>query len=96
MRRLPDRPNWSFVSSHGTVLIAVARHPDATVKEIADRVTLTERQAHRVLSDLVGEGYVKRERVGRRNHYAVDTSRNLRHPSLAGHQVGELLEKLVS
>jgi DNA-binding MarR family transcriptional regulator len=95
MRRLPDRREWSFVSSHGAVLITVARHPDATVKEIADRVTLTERQAHRVLADLVAEGYVKRERVGRRNHYSVDASRRMRHPSLAGHNVSELLEKLV-
>ncbi len=94
MRRLPERPPWSFVSSHGAVLIAVARHPDATVKEIADQVTLTERQAHRVLADLVGEGYITRERVGRRNHYAVDPSQQMRHPTLADHQVGDLLAKL--
>jgi DNA-binding MarR family transcriptional regulator len=96
VRRLPDRPDWSFVSSHGAVLIAVTRHPDATVKEIAERVTLTERQAHRVLADLVAEGYVKRERVGRRNHYAVDQSQKMRHPALAGHAVGDLLDKLAS
>lgn len=94
MRRLPDRPAWSFVSSHGAVLIAVARQPDLTVKEIAAEVTLTERQAHRVLADLVAGGYVVRERVGRRNHYAVDPSQQMRHPALAGHAVGDLLAML--
>jgi DNA-binding IclR family transcriptional regulator len=73
------------------MLVEVARTPDATVRELAERATLTERQAHRVLSDLVEEGYLVRERVGRRNHYRVNESRPMRHPSLASHRIGELL-----
>jgi DNA-binding IclR family transcriptional regulator len=96
VRRLPTSPPWSFVSSHGAVLIAVTRQPDATVREIAERVSLTERQAHRVLADLVAEGYVTRERVGRRNRYSVDPKRAMRHPSLEGHTIADLLEKLAS
>jgi DNA-binding IclR family transcriptional regulator len=76
------------------VLIAVTKHPDATVREIAERVSLTERQAHRVLADLVAEGYVTRERVGRRNHYSIDPNRTMRHPALASHTIADLLEKL--
>lgn len=96
MRRLPGSPAWSFISSHGAVLIAVTRRPDATVREIAEQVSLTERQAHRVLADLVAEGYVARQRVGRRNHYSVDPKRTLRHPALADHTIADLLEKLAS
>jgi DNA-binding IclR family transcriptional regulator len=94
VRRLPGSPPWSFIGSHGAVLIAVTKHPDATVREIAERVSLTERQAHRVLADLVAEGYVTRERVGRRNHYSIDPNRTMRHPALASHTIADLLEKL--
>jgi DNA-binding transcriptional ArsR family regulator len=89
----PQR-QWAFVSSHGAVLIEVARHGEATVREIADQARLTERQAHRVLGDLVDEGYVTRERVGRRNRYRVNRSMPMRHPVLADYRIGELLQVL--
>lgn len=89
----PQR-QWAFVSSHGAVLIEVARHGEATVREIADQARLTERQAHRVLGDLVNAGYVTRERVGRRNRYSVNRSMPMRLPALADRQIGELLEVL--
>jgi DNA-binding IclR family transcriptional regulator len=78
------------------VLLEVAREPEATVREIAERASLTERQAHRVLADLVDGGYLQRKRVGRRNHYRVDRARPMRHPSVADRRVGELLEALSS
>jgi DNA-binding IclR family transcriptional regulator len=80
-----------FLTSHGFVLLEVANAPDATVREIAEHVGLTERQAHRVLADLVDGGYVERRRVGRRNHYRVDESVPMRHPLVADRRVGELL-----
>jgi DNA-binding transcriptional ArsR family regulator len=89
----PQR-EWAFVSSHGAVLIEVARHSEATVREIADQAQLTERQAHRVLGDLVDGGYVIRERVGRRNRYRVNRSMPMRLPALSDHQIGELLQVL--
>jgi DNA-binding transcriptional ArsR family regulator len=88
------RPSWTFLTSHAVVLLEVAAAPDATVREIAERAGLTERQSHRVLSDLVEGGYVQRQRVGRRNHYRVDESRPMRHPIAADHRVGELLGAL--
>ena len=85
---------WLFVTSHASVLIEVDRDPDLTVREIAERVGLTERQAHRVLADLVEEGYLTREKVGRRNRYQVNHTRPMRAPALAEHEVGELLRAL--
>jgi DNA-binding MarR family transcriptional regulator len=82
------------MTSHGVVLIEVSRSPEATVRQIAERAGLTERQAHRVLADLVSEGYIVRERVGRRNRYRVDQSRHMRHPTVADTQIGELLAAL--
>jgi DNA-binding transcriptional ArsR family regulator len=91
---VPERPRWTFLTSHGLVLLEVTRAPGATVREIADRSGLTERQTHRVLADLVDDGYVMRERIGRRNHYRVDDSLPMRHPILTGHRIGELLAAL--
>jgi len=91
---MPERPRWTFLTSHGSVLLEVAREPDATVREIAERAGLTERQAHRVLADLVASGYLQRQRVGRRNHYRVDAAQPMRHPSIADRRVGELLSAL--
>lgn len=85
---------WTFLTSHASVLLEVARAPDATVREIAERSDLTERQAHRVLADLVGSGYIQRERQGRRNHYRVNDTLPMRRASVADHRVGELLEAL--
>ncbi|HEY6963360.1 MAG TPA: winged helix-turn-helix domain-containing protein [Gaiellaceae bacterium] len=91
---MTERPDWTFLTSHGFVLIAVAKSPDATVRELAGAVGLTERQAHRVLADLADAGYILRERVGRRNHYRVNSDVPMRHPSFAHHQVGDLLSAL--
>ena len=85
---------WTFVTSHAVVLLEVARAPDSTVRELAERAKLTERQAHRVLSDLVDEGYLDRERVGRRNRYRVNGTRPMRHPSVQTRRIGDLLDVL--
>src|SRR5439155_22885481 len=85
---------WLFVTSHASVLIQVDRDPDVTVREIAGRVGLTERQAHRVRADLSKEGYIVREKVGRRNRYRVNHAGRMRHPEIAEHEVGELLRAL--
>jgi DNA-binding MarR family transcriptional regulator len=86
--------NWNFVTSHGVVLIEVFRDPDATVRAISQRAGLTERQAHRVLGDLVADGYLTRGRVGRRNTYRINEEQPMRHPTIASHCVGELLTAL--
>lgn len=93
---MAERPNWTFLTSHGFVLLAVAREPDATVRQIAGEAGVTERQAHRVLADLVQDGYVVRSRVGRRNSYRVNTEGAMRHPFLEGRSIGELLGALAA
>jgi len=87
---------WAFITSHGAALIEVSRHPNATVREIAEQIGVTERQAHRIIGDLVEEGYVVRERVGRRNRYRVHAARPMRHAMMADHHVGALLDALRS
>ena len=64
------------------------------MREVAEVVGITERQAHRVLGDLIDGGYVHRERVGRRNRYRVEKRRPIGHPSEPGRAVGQLLAAL--
>lgn len=72
---------WRFFTNHFEVLLYVARHPDARLRTVADAVGVTERAAHRILSQLAAEGYVRVTKTGRRNHYRVSTGTTLRHPA---------------
>jgi predicted transcriptional regulator len=65
------------------------------LRDIASAVGITERATHRILSELVEEGYVLRERQGRRNHYQVKSKLPLRHPLVEGREIGDLLEVLL-
>ena len=64
---------WTFLSHHAQVLLCISRDPDARLREIAAAVGITERAVQAIVNDLVTEGYVERTRVGRRNHYAINT-----------------------
>lgn len=86
---------WAFLSNHGQVLVAVADDPKVRIRDIAERVGITERATQSLLNDLVAGGYVSRERVGRRNTYTVNPKQSLRHPALAQSQIGALLTSLV-
>jgi DNA-binding MarR family transcriptional regulator len=88
-------PRWDFLTNHAHVLVCVARDPGIRLREIAAAVGITERAAHRIVSELVDEGYVVRERQGRRNRYQVKTKLPLRHPLAEEREVGDLLQVLV-
>ena len=86
--------SWTFLTNHGHVLLALARDPDLRLREVAERVGITERAAQAIVADLVEERYVRRRRVGRRNVYSLDRSRRLRHPLERHHRIGDLLDAL--
>ena len=92
----PTAPSWDFLTNHAHVLVCVARDPGIRLRDIAAAVGITERAAHRIISELVDEGYVVRERQGRRNRYQVKTKLPLRHPLAEEREVGDLLEVLVA
>lgn len=86
---------WTFLTNHGFVLLAIAVDPDARMRDIATDVGITERAVQRIVSDLIREGYVSSQRVGRRNRYVVNRDRPLRHRSTQRHRVSDLLAVLV-
>lgn len=83
-----------FLTNHGHVLIAIARAPDNTLRQVAVEVGITERATQKIVADLDAAGYLTRVRVGRRNSYTVKTG-PFRHHLNAGHDVDALLEILV-
>ena len=92
--REPGTSSWGFLTNHAHVLMCVAADPGIRLREIAAAVGITERAAHRIVSELVDEGYLVRHREGRRNRYDVVEEQSLRHPLVEERQVGELLEIL--
>src|SRR4051794_10327805 len=88
-------PRYQFLTNHAQVLLCVAHDPGIRLRDIAETVGVTERSAHRILSELVEDGYVDRERVGRRNRYQVKPDLPLRHPLVNGREVGDLLEVVI-
>jgi DNA-binding IclR family transcriptional regulator len=76
------------------VLLAIHRDPDVRMRDVADTAGITERAAQRIVNDLVEAGYLERERVGRRNRYALNPDRPMRHPEQYEHEIGELLDLL--
>jgi predicted ArsR family transcriptional regulator len=85
---------WRFLSNHTQVLLSLQRDPDARLRDIAEHVGITERAAQRIVADLIASGYVESERVGRRNHYRINTDVAMRHPAQEGLEIGELLNLL--
>ncbi len=90
----PESRHWRFVTSHTQVLLCLHRNPRVRLRDIAETVGITERAAQRVVSDLVEAGYVSRQREGRRNHYVLNLSVPMRHPSQVDHEIGELVDVL--
>jgi DNA-binding MarR family transcriptional regulator len=83
---------WTFLTNHAHVLLAIARDSTARLRDVADAVGITERAAQAIVADLEAAGYLHRERVGRRNHYTVNPAGPFRHPAEADHRIGDLLD----
>jgi DNA-binding MarR family transcriptional regulator len=89
-----SRVDWTFLTNHAHVLLAIARDQHVTLRETAARVGITERAAQNIVADLVAAGYLTRTRQGRRNSYTIQANRPLRHRMNAGHDLDELLDLL--
>jgi hypothetical protein len=89
-----DTTDWTFLTNHGHVLLVVAADPDVRLRDIADQVGVTERTAMGIITDLERAGYIRREKIGRRNHYSLCHDRPLRHPLEQHHKIDRLLSAL--
>jgi DNA-binding IclR family transcriptional regulator len=96
MGRKQKRPvpaaEWTFLSNHAHVLLLIAGDPQIRLRDVADRVGITERAVQRIVADLEAARYIERQRCGRRNRYYVNPKLSLRHPVEAHQTVGALIE----
>jgi DNA-binding IclR family transcriptional regulator len=82
---------WSFLTNHAQVLVCIANDPEIRLRDIGDRIGITERAAHRIVVELATAGYISRERQGRRNRYTIEPNLPLPDPLGRGRKVGDLL-----
>lgn len=87
--------DWNFFSNYAHVLVCLAENPHARLRDLAERVGVTERTAQRLVTHLEEAGILKRVKEGRRNRYIIDSRKHLRHPIESHCTVGELLATIV-
>ncbi len=87
----PPRLSWTFLSNHSHVIICFAKDPEMRLRDVAVAVGITERAVIRIAMELEEAGYIKKEKVGRRNRYTILSDRHLRHPLEAHHSIRGIL-----
>jgi len=83
---------WTFFTNHAHVLILLAMDGDLRLREMAERVGITERAVQKILSELSDAGFLRAERVGRENRYKLYLDRPLRHPIERHKTVAEIIK----
>ena len=92
--QVDTKPSWSFLTNHAQVLLCIANDPGIRLREIGEAVRITERAAHRIVSELTAAGYISRKRNGRRNHYKIRAHLPLPDPLARDGKIGDLLSIL--
>ena len=90
----PNVPSWTLLSNHAHVLVAISQDPDARQKDIAYAVGITIGAVQRIVHELEEAGYLRSEKIGRRNHYHVVDDVPLRHPLESHHTVSDLIKSI--
>lgn len=75
--------------------MVITQDPTVRLRDIAATLDITERAAQRIVTELVDEGYLSRERKGRRNVYTVHLKQPLRAPQTRNVEVGDFLKLLL-
>ncbi len=87
-------PAWTFLTNHAHVLLCIYRDSGIRLREVAQRVGITERMVQKIVAELAEAGYLAVEKEGRCNRYAVQWDLRLRHPLESQQAVGRLLDLL--
>jgi len=87
---------WTFLTNHSHVLLLIARDPEIRMRDLAERIGITERAVQRIIDELREGGYLTITRQGRRNLYQVCGEPHLRHPVEAARTVGDLIRMVNS
>jgi DNA-binding MarR family transcriptional regulator len=91
-----DEKSWTFLTNHGHVLMCLSEDSEIRLLDVAERIGITERAAHKIVSDLEEAGIIKRHREGRRNRYTIHGDEPLRHPLEEHCTVGQLIHLVIN
>ena len=83
--------SWTFLTNHSHVLLCLVSDENLRVRDLAQKVGITERAILKILGDLEAGGVIERERDGRRNRYRVRLDVALRHALESHRTVGDLV-----
>ncbi|MGD8402370.1 MAG: winged helix-turn-helix transcriptional regulator [Anaerolineales bacterium] len=73
-----SKNKWTFITNHAAVLTLLNRQEHLTSREIALALGITERSVIRIIKDLEADGYITKQKEGRKNRYTVNTDLPLR------------------
>ena len=85
---------WNLLTNHGRVLLYIADDPTARLRDIAARLDITERSVYRVINEMADDGYLVKERDGRRNRYDVQPRSTAHNTPDRGHSFADALREL--
>ncbi len=84
----------TFLTNHALVLNFLSRHPSITAYEISSQIGITERAVRKIIADFDDQGYIEKEKAGRRVRYTINSRMPLQDPTQQGKVVGDLLKAL--
>ena len=86
---------WGFFTNHARVLVCIAQDPGVRLRDIAAALDITERSVFGIVADLTQDGYVVKEKDGRRNRYRIEADLPIRRSVGRGPTIGDVLAVLV-
>ena len=84
----------TFLTNYALVLNFLSRHPLITAYEISSQIGITERAVRKIIADFDNEGYIVKEKAGRRVRYKINCRMPLQERTQQGKVVGDLLKAL--
>lgn len=86
--------DWGFLTSHALVLTLIAKQPGVTARELVSVAGVSEKQVHKVTTDLNNAGYISKKREGREFRYSINTNLPLTQDAERDNSFRDFLEAL--
>ena len=87
-----NEASWTFFSNHAHVYFLLATYEGIVLREVAQKVGITERSTIGIVQDLEAAGYITREKIGRSNRYKILPKKYLRHHLESNVELNKLVE----
>lgn len=87
--------NWTFLTNHSHVLLCLAKSSSMRIRDLALEVGITERAVQRIIAELIDEGYLEKEKEGRRNIYKICTEKPLKHKVEGHRNIADLIKLII-